>query len=161
MTKQPAFMNWHENKPSLNLDEVYFRIKTSVEYPSVDTYGPYFKKGLFNYRTYIRNHLQNSIEYINEIRIADPEPENDEYEVNLAYIRILQACKDWNDVRREFPEGLKIDVGGSEFDFWVYVGITIDWEKERFSVYNKWDYDDGPYIDDIVIQKITEKMIKE
>ena len=160
MTKQPAFMNWHENKPSLNLEGVYFSLKTSVEYSSVDNYGPYFYKTLPKFIRSFKIYLGDSIEYINEIRIADPEPEDAEYEVNLRYIRILQACKDWNDVRREFPEGLNIQIGGSEFDFWVYVGITINWEKERFSLYNKWDYDDGPYITDIVIQKITEKMIK-
>lgn len=154
-------MNWHENKPSLNLENVYFRIRTNIEYSSVDTQGPYFKKGLWSYITCIRPYLRDSIGHINDIRDADPEPDDAEYEVNLGYIRTLQACKDWNDVRREFPKGLQIDVGGSEFDFWVYVGIRINWEKERFSLYNKWDYEDGPYITEIVIQKITEQMIKE
>ena len=161
MTKQPAFMNWHENKPSSNLEEVYYMLRTQVEYSSLDNYGPYFYKKLPKFTSVFKPYLAESIDNIREIKDADPEPDNDEYEVNLRYIRILQVCKDWNDVRKEFPEGLNIQIGGSEFGFWVYVGITINWEKERFSVYNKWDYDDGPYITDIVIQKITEKMIKE
>ena len=160
MAKQPAFMNWHENKPSSNLEGVYYMLRTQLEYSSVDNYGPYFYKNLPKFTSFFKPYLAESIDNIREIKDADPEPDNDEYEVNLRYIRILQVCKDWNDVRREFPEGLNIQIGGSEFDFWVYVGITINWEKERFSVYNKWDYDDGPYITDIVIQKITEKMIK-
>lgn len=154
-------MNWHENKPSLNFEGVYYKLRNQLEYSSVDNYGPYFYKSIPKFTRVFKMYLADSIEYIGEIKDADPEPDNDEYELNLRYIRILQNCKDWNDVRREFPEGLNIQIGGSEFDFWVYVGITIDWEKEKFSIYNKWDYDDGPYINDMVIQKITEKMIQE
>jgi len=161
MTKQPAFMNWHENKPSLNLEGVYYLLRTHVEYSSVDTYGPHFYKSIPKFTRDFKSHLGESIEYIREINNADPDPINDEYEDITGYIRTLQNCKDWNDVRREFPKGLNIQIGGSEFEFWVYVGITIDWENEKFSLYNKWDDDDGPYITDIVIKKMTEKMIKE
>jgi len=161
MTKQPAFMNWHENKPSLDLEGVYYMLRTQLEYSSVDTYGPYFYKTLPRFMKSFRMYLAQSNEYIREIKDEDPEPDDAEYELNLRYIRILRNCQDWNDVRTEFPKGLSIDIGGSEFDFWVYVGIRINWETEVFTIYNKWDNEDGPIITDFIIKKITEKKIKE
>ena len=161
MTKQPAFMNWHENKPSLDLEGVYYMLRTQLEYSSVDTYGPYFYKTLPRFMKSFRMYLAQSNEYIREIKDEDPEPDDAEYELNLRYIRTLSNCQDWNDVRMEFPKGLSIDIGGSEFNFWVYVGIRINWETEVFSIYNKWDNEDGPILTDFRIKKITEKMIEE
>ncbi len=160
MTEKPAFMNWHENKPSLNLEGVYFRLRTYLEYSSMDISGPSFTKIIPNYKMNFRRELITSADYISQIQDADPEPNEDAYIDIYAQITTLQACNDWGDVKRAFPEGLQIGIGGSEFDFWVYVGIKINWEKELFAIHNKWDYDDGPYIADILIQKITEKIIK-
>ena len=46
MSNPPAFMNWHENNPSLNLEGVYYMLRTQVEYSSVNNYGPSFYKTL-------------------------------------------------------------------------------------------------------------------
>ncbi len=60
MTEKPAFMNWHENKPSLNLEGVYFRLRTYLEYSSMDISGPSFTKIIPNYKMNFRRELITS-----------------------------------------------------------------------------------------------------
>ncbi len=159
MSKNPAFMNWHENKPSLNLEGVYLMTRVYMEYDVLENYLPVLTKGLPDF-TIFRMQLRDSSSYIGDIKNSDPDGNNEIYDETLEKIDILIGLDDWGEFKERFPEGLEIDISGSEFNFPVSVFIRINWKEGKILLTNRWTADEN-FQFELYIVKITEKMIKE
>lgn len=158
MSNNPAFMNWHK-KNTLNLEGVYLMTRVYMEYDVLENYLPVFTKSLPDYKTF-RIQLADSSAYIRDIKRSDPNGNNEIYDEALEKIDILRGLNDWGEFKERFPEGLEIDISGSEFDFYVSVFIKIDWKKGTIFLTNRWTNDDN-FIFELSIMKITNKMIRE
>ena len=159
MSKNPAFMNWHE-KNALNLEGFYLMTRTYMEYDILENYLPVFTKSLPDFKIF-RLQLAESSAYIRDIKNSDPNGNNEIYDEALEKIDILRGLIDWGEFKERFPEGLEIDISGSEFDFDVSVLIIINWKEEKIFLTNRWTDYAPLIIFELSIMKITENMIKE